>query len=612
MLSPILGGKTPPKHLKMVMVGAQWSAKSSAGNTILRKQAFAVDHNRTTKICEMSHSMVADRLLTVVDSPGWYYNNTLHDTCKMDKAEIENIMHLCPPGPHAVLLVVGLASAFNASYWQAVQQHMRLFKDEVWNHTIVLFTRGDWLGRKTVEERIESEEGLQWLVEKCGNMYHVLDNTKRDDEAQVTELLEKIEEMWAGNKAPLYEVDLGRAEEMEARKTAKGAMAKRIRKTSQRQDRILRELFRGERQSITDVRVVLVGRKDSGKSMVGNWILSEELFDSTWMKKEFQNQRGTTTCVKHEGNTSGVNFSVVEAPGWSRDLTVPDMIREEVKRGVSMCSPGPHTFLIAVPLSQSFTKADYEAVVEVLTPFGERVWRHCMVMFTWAEWLNNRSIEEHIAAEGKALRKLVEQCGFRYHAASGARFVYPFPINELYQKMLVMMTRNKGHYFAAEVKKKKPMANWQEEWNRREQELIDRMLKAVAQEPDEPLLPPVKMTASSNGAFLPNFSRYRDVWSPKARHWVSEWLTIGAVNSEGTSGIGSMTASYAGKLENDPLMTTFFHRKRRNEVRSSPRQILHRRPTEALSLSKTEVAYTSRQNVRVMGHTIQYRTHNTV
>lgn len=110
----------PPKHLKMVMVGAQWSAKSSAGNTILRKHAFAVDHNRTTEICEMSHSMVADRLLTVVDSPGWYYNNTLHDTCKMDKAEIENIMHLCPPGPHAVLLVVGLASAFNASYWQAV------------------------------------------------------------------------------------------------------------------------------------------------------------------------------------------------------------------------------------------------------------------------------------------------------------------------------------------------------------------------------------------------------------------------------------------------------------------------------------------------------------
>lgn len=105
-------------------------------------------------------------------------------------------------------------------------------------------------------------------------------------------------------------------------------------------------------------------------------------------------------------------------------------------------------------------------------------------------------------------------------------------------------------------------------------------------------------------------SRYRDVWSPKARHWVSEWLTIGAGNSEGTSGIGSMTASYAGKLENDPLMTTFFHRKRRNEVRSSPRQILHRRPTEALSLSKTDVAYTSRQNVRVMGHTIQYRTHN--
>lgn len=43
---------------------------------------------------------------------------------------------------------------------------MGLLGKKVWNHTIVLFTRGDWLGDTTIEERIEIEgEHLEWLIE---------------------------------------------------------------------------------------------------------------------------------------------------------------------------------------------------------------------------------------------------------------------------------------------------------------------------------------------------------------------------------------------------------------------------------------------------------------
>ena len=230
-----------------MIVGAQWAARSSAGNTILGKNAFGVNNGgKRTVRCEISHGVVAGRRLMVIDSPGWYYDHTLQDTSEMDKLEIERSMYICPPGPHAVLLVIVLATAINTSYTRTVQEHMSLFTDDVWKHTVVLFTRGDWLGVKTVEERIESEKGLQWLVSKCGNRYHVLNNMNRNDTDQVKELLEKIDEMLAGNEDPYYKVDESRGTKLEAKREAGVKKARRLRKINERQSRLVKELFEGK------------------------------------------------------------------------------------------------------------------------------------------------------------------------------------------------------------------------------------------------------------------------------------------------------------------------------------------------------------------------------
>ncbi|MEQ2212246.1 hypothetical protein XENOCAPTIV_028099, partial [Xenoophorus captivus] len=388
-------GKRPPKHLKMVLAGAEWEGKSSAGNTILGKKAFHVNTNgRRTAYNEISHSVVEGRQLTVVDSPGWFYIHTLQDTNEMDKLEIENSVYLCPPGPHAVLLVISLATALNISSLTAVHAHMSLFREDVWKHTLVLFTRGDWLGVKTVEERIESEEGLQWIVNKCGNWYHVLNNMDHSDATQ-----------------------------------------------------------------------------------------------------NYQDQRETSTCVKHEGDVDGVKVSVVETPGWFIDPTPPDWIKDEVLHSVSMCSPGPHVLLLVVPISRAFTEKDLKALVEILRPLTERVWRHCMVLFTWGDWLNDLPVENYIAREGKELQELLERCGNRYHVLNPYISDDPVQVKELFQKIIDMVTQNKECFTTEGTKlsflekfsfffgNKKQM---EEEWKKREEELIRRMLKALAKEPEEP------------------------------------------------------------------------------------------------------------------------------
>ena len=79
---------------------------------------------------------------------------------------------------------------------------------------MVLFTYGDWLGDTTIEQHIESEGALQSLIDTCGNRYHVLNNLNNTDD-QVLLLLEKIEEMVAGNNYLHFEMDKKRLEEME-------------------------------------------------------------------------------------------------------------------------------------------------------------------------------------------------------------------------------------------------------------------------------------------------------------------------------------------------------------------------------------------------------------
>ncbi|ROL52786.1 GTPase IMAP family member 4 [Anabarilius grahami] len=98
--------------------------------------------------------------------------------------------------------------------------------ERVWSHTIVLFTRGDSLLDTSIEQHIESEgQDLQWLLDKCGNRYHVLNNHNRSD-TQIKELLEKIEETVAQNKGRHFEIDRMFLQEMDGRKKAEERLDK--------------------------------------------------------------------------------------------------------------------------------------------------------------------------------------------------------------------------------------------------------------------------------------------------------------------------------------------------------------------------------------------------
>ncbi|XP_041956876.1 GTPase IMAP family member 8-like isoform X3 [Alosa sapidissima] len=454
------GGVPHISHMRIVLLGSKELGKSSSGNTILGREEFGVS-GRTAE-CVKREGETSGRHITVVDAPGWWNNYTVEQTSERDKQMIVLSVFLCPPGPHALLLNIDVSMSLRENHRRAVQQHMELLGERVWSHTIVLFTKGDLLGDTTIEQYIESGgEALQWVVEKCGNRYHVVDNKKRD-RGQVTELLEKIEEMVAGNRGHQFDFDAEICKALQEKKREEERRAEERKMKVQKQRQTLRSAAGGV-PHISDMRILLLGHRDAGKSSSGNTILGRE---------EFGVSGRTAECVKREGETAGRHITIVEAPGWWYNYTV-ELTPEHHKRGivlsVFLCPPGPHALLLLINASMSFTEKYRRGVQGHMELLGERVWSHTIVLFTKGDLLGDTTIEQHIESGGEALQWVVEKCGNRYHVVDNKKRDRG-QVTELLEKIEEMVAGNRGHQFDFDAEICKALQEKKREEERRAEE----------------------------------------------------------------------------------------------------------------------------------------------
>ncbi|KAL2086602.1 hypothetical protein ACEWY4_017661 [Coilia grayii] len=183
-------------EVRIVMLGWVVCGKSVARNVILNKEELASPSK--TERCERHTGLVDGRQVTVVDTPGWWKFFPAQYTPDWVKTELNKSVSLGSKSPHALLLVIPADVSFLEEQRKMTEDNMKMFGEQVWRHTMVLFNWGNSLGNTSIEEHIESEgEPLRWLVEKCGNRYHVFDSVSRGDGSQVQQLLEKIDELEA-------------------------------------------------------------------------------------------------------------------------------------------------------------------------------------------------------------------------------------------------------------------------------------------------------------------------------------------------------------------------------------------------------------------------------
>ncbi|XP_062399945.1 GTPase IMAP family member 8-like [Sardina pilchardus] len=394
---------------RVVVLGANGSEKTSVISTLFGQKEYKCV--RRTRNCVKTEGVVDGRRLICVDTPGWWRSYPLIDTAEFIKRKIALSVTECAPGPHAFMLVISTDGPFTEKYRRAIEEHLGLFGESVWKHTIVVFTIEGALGDGGIEQFTESgREALTWLLEKCGNVCHNFYSHCVGGLHDTTQLLGKIDDIVAKNRDRYFEFDERASQGVEKKRKTdlERGMSRQQRVHSERE--IVNE--HGVVHSLPELRVVLFGWLFSGKTFARNTILG--------LKEDIERRR-TERSERKSGLVAGRQISVVDTPGWYKYFPsqyMPERVKTEIRRGLTLDSKNSHVILLAVPVDTTFHERQRMITEDNMKMFGEQIWKHTMVLFTCGDLLGETTIEEHIECEGEPLRWLVEKCGNRYHVLS--------------------------------------------------------------------------------------------------------------------------------------------------------------------------------------------------
>ncbi|XP_069557526.1 GTPase IMAP family member 7-like [Brachyistius frenatus] len=247
------------ERVRIMLLGKSGAGKSSSGNTILNKLVFKSDMKlkRITSYCEKEDGTVEDTPVSVIDTPGLFEKDTKKE---VTVREILKRVKLQEPGPHVFVCVIPLGRMTQEDQ-NTNMLIENMFGPRVWDYTMVLFTHGDRLEGKTINDVItESDENLRNFIRKCSGGFHVFNNKNLEDQMQVMRFMEKIQTLMALNGGGYYKTELYPKQERKIRERQQDILSERNEDISKKETQLkehfqdkelntkIRDLWRNEEE----------------------------------------------------------------------------------------------------------------------------------------------------------------------------------------------------------------------------------------------------------------------------------------------------------------------------------------------------------------------------
>ncbi|XP_055008215.1 GTPase IMAP family member 8-like [Boleophthalmus pectinirostris] len=352
----------PPdmSELRVVILGSGWSQRSSVGNLLLNESVF--DASKEPERPSRQTGELQDKKISVINCPDLLQPDLTADA---QSELVRDIADACDPGPHVFLLVLQ-PEDFTEQHNIRLQSVLRSFSEQSFQHSLVLLTATK---KTSVMQDYVTSSPLKDLIKKCKYRYqwvkslesHMISEVHKELLTQIVQILEENNEKYG--TYVIFE-DAPPAAHYQTKEREGPIFIKEF---------TTLEMSCSGTGSDSTLRIVLFGKSDDKKEKIFNFI-HQKLYD--------------------------IFEEVVKTPNLF-SLSV-ETVREELKKCVSQCSPGPNVLLLLVNPSD-FTEKDRKTLTFILSLFGPGAFKHSMVVLT------------HKFQKTTSVSKLISDCGGRFY-----------------------------------------------------------------------------------------------------------------------------------------------------------------------------------------------------